>query len=113
MRVTYVNVRARHLLKKSMVRALKNMAAIVTAIVMNLPGMTLQPLYKHAAFCLKTVYKTFPLAGQNVSLSWNGTQLVNNSMVSNQQLYTSNYWINSYTPIRCELTVKGNASARQ
>ena len=45
MRVTYVNVRARHLLKKSMVRAPKNMAAIVTAIVMNLPGMTLQPLY--------------------------------------------------------------------
>ena len=45
MRVTYVNVRARHLLKKSMVRAPKNMAAIVIAIVMNLPGMTLQPLY--------------------------------------------------------------------
>ena len=43
MRVTYVNVRARHLLKKSMVRAPKNMAAIVIAIVMNLPGMTLQP----------------------------------------------------------------------
>ena len=45
MRVTYVNVRARHLLKKSMVRAPKNMVAIVIAIVMNLPGMTLQPLY--------------------------------------------------------------------
>ena len=45
MRVTYVNVRARHLLKKSMVRAPKNMAAIVFAIVMNLPGMSLQPLY--------------------------------------------------------------------
>ena len=42
MRVTYVNVR-----QKSMVRAPKNMAAIVTAIVMNLPGMTLQPLYWH------------------------------------------------------------------
>ena len=45
MRVTYVNVRARHLLKKSMVRAPKNMAAIVIAIVLNLPGMSLQPLY--------------------------------------------------------------------
>ena len=34
-----------------MVRAPKNMAAIVIAIVMNLPGMTLQPLYSMGKAC--------------------------------------------------------------
>ena len=62
----------------------------------------------------KVCIKTFPSAGQKVSLSWNGNQVANNSMVSNQQLYTSSYWsYTTYTPLRCELAGYGNASARQ
>ena len=62
----------------------------------------------------KVYIKTFPSAGQKVSLSWNGNQVANNSMVSNQQLYTSSYWsYTTYTPLRCELAGYGNASARQ
>ena len=51
-----------------------------------------------------------------MSLSWNGNQLANNSMVSNQQLYYTYYYgwgYTTYTPLRCELTENGNASARQ
>ena len=80
MRVTYVNVRARHLLKKSMVRAPKNMAAIVIAIVMNLPGMTLQPLYTRNEFKMlqhkMREKKTFIILGYTLHMFRNdsGTQ---------------------------------------
>lgn len=48
-------------------------------------------------------------------LTWNTYQLANNSLISNQQLYSYSYsyyysYYYSYTPVRCELT--GNSSAR-
>ena len=56
--------------------------------------------------------------GQKARLTWNGNQLVNNSMVSNQQLYYSYYsyyygTTTSYTPVRCELTGNSSAASRQ
>ena len=60
--------------------------------------------------------------GQKARLTWNGNQLVNNSMVSNQQLYYSYYsyyfhaWYYNYfnmTPVRCELTGNSSAASRQ
>ncbi|KAL5486684.1 hypothetical protein EMCRGX_G019195 [Ephydatia muelleri] len=57
-------------------------------------------------------------AGQKARLTLNGNQLVNNSMVSNQQLYYSYYsyyygTTSSYTPVRCELTGNSSAASRQ